>query len=102
VRRSQPAVGPLYCPGDQRVYFDLSFYRQMQQQPGGSGDFAWAYIWQQKGERVGRRTPTAGPPRPSRPQPSSNTSSGSAAETSAFGASTSSEIRSSAATLIST
>jgi predicted metalloprotease len=38
------AVGPFYCPGDQRVYLDLSFYRDMQQQLQASGDFAWAYV----------------------------------------------------------
>lgn len=38
------AVGPFYCPGDQRVYLDLSFYRDMQDQLQASGDFAWAYV----------------------------------------------------------
>jgi predicted metalloprotease len=38
------AVGPFYCPADQRVYLDLSFYRDMEQQLQASGDFAWAYV----------------------------------------------------------
>src|SRR3954463_10327308 len=38
------AVGPFYCPGDQRVYLDLSFYGEMQNQLQASGDFAWAYV----------------------------------------------------------
>ena len=38
------AVGPFYCPADQRVYLDLSFYGDMQRQLGAPGDFAWAYV----------------------------------------------------------
>src|SRR3954451_8662098 len=38
------AVGPFYCPADQRVYLDLSFYGEMQDQLRASGDFAWAYV----------------------------------------------------------
>ena len=34
----------LYCPADQRVYLDLSFYGDMQRQLGAGGDFAWAYV----------------------------------------------------------
>ena len=38
------AVGPFYCPADNRVYIDLSFYNQMQNQLGANGDLAWAYV----------------------------------------------------------
>src|SRR3954447_12423784 len=38
------AVGPFYCPADERVYLDLSFYRDMKQELDASGDFAWAYV----------------------------------------------------------
>jgi len=37
------AAGPFYCPGDHKVYIDLSFYRQLAAM-GGSGDFARAYV----------------------------------------------------------
>jgi predicted metalloprotease len=38
------ATGPFYCPGDQKVYIDLSFYQLMQQRFGVSGEFANAYV----------------------------------------------------------
>lgn len=40
----QTASGPFYCPGDQKVYIDLSFYRLMQQRFHVSGEFAEAYV----------------------------------------------------------
>ena len=41
---AQAAMGPFYCPGDQKVYIDLSFYQDMKNKLGAPGDFAQAYV----------------------------------------------------------
>ena len=38
------AMGPFYCPGDQQVYIDLSFYKDLQTKLNAPGDFAMAYV----------------------------------------------------------
>jgi predicted metalloprotease len=41
---AQSAMGPFYCPLDQKIYLDTSFFRDMKQRFGGGGDFAYAYV----------------------------------------------------------
>ncbi len=42
--QAQAAMGPFYCPGDQKLYIDLSFYRDLKQRHNAPGDFAQAYV----------------------------------------------------------
>lgn len=41
---AQAAMGPFYCPLDQKVYIDLSFYRDLKERHQAPGDFAQAYV----------------------------------------------------------
>ena len=41
---AQAAVGPFYCPADQKVYLDTSFFNELSQRFGAPGDFAQAYV----------------------------------------------------------
>jgi predicted metalloprotease len=41
---AQAAMGPFYCPGDEKVYIDLDFYNELKNQLGAPGDFAQAYV----------------------------------------------------------
>jgi predicted metalloprotease len=41
---AQSSTGPFYCPQDEKIYVDLSFFRQMDAQFHAGGDFAYAYV----------------------------------------------------------
>jgi predicted metalloprotease len=42
--QGQEAMGPFYCPADQKVYIDLNFYETLRTRLGAPGDFAQAYV----------------------------------------------------------
>lgn len=41
---AQSAMGPFYCPLDQKVYLDTAFFQDMKRRLGGGGDFAYTYV----------------------------------------------------------
>ncbi len=41
---AESAMGPFYCPADQKVYIDLGFYQDLKDRHGAPGDFAQAYV----------------------------------------------------------
>lgn len=41
---AESAMGPFYCPADEKIYIDLGFYRALKQKLGAPGDYAQAYV----------------------------------------------------------
>ncbi len=41
---AQTAMGPFYCPSDEKVYIDLAFYKELKDRFGAAGEFAQAYV----------------------------------------------------------
>jgi len=41
---AQAAMGPFYCPGDRKIYVDMSFFNELKHRFGAPGDFAQAYV----------------------------------------------------------
>ena len=42
--RAESSTGPFYCPADETVYIDISFFDEMERSLGAGGDFAYAYV----------------------------------------------------------